>query len=119
MNLDLSVIVASYKRCDALELCLDDLARQVTPRSFEVILVLQAYPEGASDRLRKKFEGVMDVQVAEFPEGLGTSRARNTRAMPPVPATRSSANRPPTSDCIASRYRARGPTVTRRSAGRS
>jgi len=78
MNLDLSVIVASYKRCDALELCLDDIARQVTPRGFEVILVLQDYPEGASDKLRKKFEAVLDLQIAEFPEGLGTSRARNT-----------------------------------------
>ena len=78
MNLDLSVIVASYKRSDALELCLEDLARQVTPRSFEVILVLQSYPDGSPERLRKKFEGILDLQIAEFPEGLGTSRARNT-----------------------------------------
>ena len=78
MNLDLSVIVASYKRSDALELCLEDLARQVTPRSFEVILVLQSYPDGAPERLRKKFDGILDLQIAEFPEGLGTSRARTT-----------------------------------------
>ena len=78
MTFDLSVVVASYKRCDALELCLDDLARQVTPRVFEVIVVAQAYPEGCVDKLRKKFQQVLDLQVAEFPEGLGTSRARNT-----------------------------------------
>jgi hypothetical protein len=78
MNLELSVIVASYKRSDALELCLDDLACQVTPRIFEVVLVLQAYPEGVSDHIRSRYEGKLDLQVAEFPEGLGTSRARNT-----------------------------------------
>ena len=78
MPLDLSVIVASYKRCDALELCLDDLAAQVTARKFEVILVLQAYPHGESARLRVKFQDKLDLQIAEFPEGLGTSRARNT-----------------------------------------
>ena len=78
MNLDLSVIVASYKRCDALELCLDDLARQVTPKSFEVVLVLQDYPPGASENLKSKYANALDLQVAEFPEGLGTSRARNT-----------------------------------------
>ena len=78
MHLDLSVIVASYKRCDALELCLEDLAAQKTTKSFEVILVIQAYPEGAVDSIKKKFEGRLDLQVAEFSEGLGTSRARNT-----------------------------------------
>lgn len=74
----LSVVVASYKRYDALELCLDDLAAQKTSRNFEVILVLQAYPEGASQRLREKFDSRLTLQIAEFPEGLGTSRARNT-----------------------------------------
>jgi GT2 family glycosyltransferase len=78
MNLDLSVIVASYKRCDALELCLEDLAAQKTTKSFEVILVIQAYPEGAVESIKKKFEGRLDLQVAEFADGLGTSRARNT-----------------------------------------
>ena len=78
MHFDLSVIVASYKRCDALELCLEDLARQVTPRIFEVVLVLQAYPDKAAQTLVRKFENLLSLQVAEFPEGLGTSRARNT-----------------------------------------
>lgn len=78
MHLDLSVIVASYKRCDALELCLEDLAAQATARAFEVVLVLQAYPEGAAADLRAKFEERLTLVVAEFPDGLGTSRARNT-----------------------------------------
>ena len=78
MHLDLSVIVASYKRCDALELCLEDLAAQATAYKFEVILVLQAYPHGSARDLVQKFETRLILEVAEFPEGLGTSRARNT-----------------------------------------
>src|ERR1044072_6053400 len=78
MSLDLSVIVASYKRCDALELCFEDLAAQKTSKSFEVILVAQAYPDGAVEGINRKFQGRLELQVAEFPEGLGTARARNT-----------------------------------------
>ena len=78
MEPDLSIIVASYKRCDALELCLEDLARQETSRSFEVVLVLQAYPAEDVERIRSRFERRLSLQVAEFAEGLGTSKARNT-----------------------------------------
>lgn len=77
MQPDLSVIVASYKRCEPLELCLEDLAVQETSRPYEVILVLQAHPEGEGARIRERFAGRLDIQVAEYPEGLGTSRARN------------------------------------------
>ncbi len=77
MQPDLSVIVASYKRCEPLELCLEDLAAQETSRPYEVILVLQAHPEGEGARIRERFAGRLDLQVAEYPEGLGTSRARN------------------------------------------
>ena len=77
MHFDLSVIVASYKRSEPLELCLEDLACQVTDRPFEVILVLQAHPEGEGDRIREKFRTSLDLNIAEFPLGLGTSRARN------------------------------------------
>ena len=77
MHLDLSVIVASYKRCEPLELCLDDLAAQETSRPFEVILVLQAHPAGEADRIRARFGNRLKLQIAEFAEGLGTSRARN------------------------------------------
>lgn len=77
MQPDLSVIVASYKRCEPLELCLEDLAAQETSRPYEVILVLQAHPEGEGARIRERFAGRLDLQVAEYPKGLGTSRARN------------------------------------------
>ncbi len=78
MRLDLSVIVASYKRSEALELCLEDLAAQATDKSFEVVLVLQAHPATAADAYRKRFGERLTLQIAEFEEGLGTSRARNT-----------------------------------------
>ncbi len=78
MHFDLSIIVASYRRDEPLELCLEDLASQGTHRAFEVILVLQAHPEGAAERIRQRFGSRLALQIAEFPEGLGTSRARNT-----------------------------------------
>jgi GT2 family glycosyltransferase len=78
MHLDLSVIVASYKRCEPLELCLEDLAAQETTRPYEVILVLQAHPAGEAERIRERFGGRLELQIVEFDEGLGTSRARNT-----------------------------------------
>jgi GT2 family glycosyltransferase len=78
MDLHLSVIVPSYRRSEALALCLDDLAAQQTDKRFEVVLVLQAYAAGEADALRKRFDARLTLQIAEFPEGLGTSRARNT-----------------------------------------
>jgi GT2 family glycosyltransferase len=78
MHFDLSVIVASYKRCEPLELCLEDLAAQATGRPFEVILVLQAHPAGEAARIREKFGNRLEIRITEFDEGLGTSRARNT-----------------------------------------
>jgi GT2 family glycosyltransferase len=74
----LSVIIASYRRPEPLELCLEDLAAQDTTLPFEVVLVLQAHASGTGERLRKRFGNRMDVQVADFADGLGTSRARNT-----------------------------------------
>jgi GT2 family glycosyltransferase len=78
MHFHLSVIIASYKRCEQLASCLDDLCSQETSERFEVVLVLQAYAPGAVDDLRRRFHGRLNLQIAEFPEGLGTSRARNT-----------------------------------------
>jgi GT2 family glycosyltransferase len=79
MSLQLSVIIPSHKRHEPLALCLEDLARQtgVGPDDFEVILVLQAYPPGAADEIRTKFDCRLHLEVAEFESGLGTSRARN------------------------------------------
>lgn len=76
MNPKLSIIVASYRRCRELELCLGDLAAQ-TVRSFEVILVLQDYPAGAADSVRASFSSRLVMRTAEFPTGLGTGAARN------------------------------------------
>ena len=78
MPFQLSVIVPSHKRCESLELCLEDLSSQQGGASFEVVLVLQAYPEGAVEGIRRQFGPALELQIAEFPEGLGTSRARNT-----------------------------------------
>ncbi|HEX2723516.1 MAG TPA: glycosyltransferase family 2 protein [Gemmatimonadaceae bacterium] len=78
MQPDLSVIVASYRRSDALELCLEDLALQETDNPFEVILVLQAHPAEAADAYRARYGERLALQIVEFSEGLGTSRARNT-----------------------------------------
>lgn len=78
MHFQLSVIVASYKRCKQLELCIEDLCAQQTDRAFEVVLVVQDYPAGAVDNLRRRFGDRVHLQIAEFPAGLGTSRARNT-----------------------------------------
>jgi GT2 family glycosyltransferase len=75
---DLSVVIASYRRSEQLELCLADLAAQVTERSFEVVLVLQAHPPETGRLLREKFGSRLHLVIEEFPEGLGTSRARNT-----------------------------------------
>jgi GT2 family glycosyltransferase len=74
----ISVIVASYRRPEPLELCLEDLAAQDTTLPFEVVLVLQAHLPGAADQLRQRFGARLTLQIAEFNEGLGTSRARNT-----------------------------------------
>ena len=78
MHLDLSVVIASYRRSEQLELCLDDLAAQATDRPFEVVLVLQAHAAGTAEGIRKRFGERLRLVIAEFGEGLGTSRARNT-----------------------------------------
>ena len=78
MQLQLSVIVASYRRAEALDLCLEDLASQETREPFDVILVLQAHAQEFVECIKDKFAGRLTLQIAEFQEGLGTSRARNT-----------------------------------------
>lgn len=77
MPLDLSVIIGSYKRFEALELCLEDLAEQKTTKSFEVILVLQAFPEGEAERIRAKYGDRLTLQIAEFDHGIGIAGSRN------------------------------------------
>jgi len=77
MKTQLSVVVPSYRRCDELDRCLEDLAAQVDASSLEVVLVLQAYPAGAADSLRERFAHRLKLSIAEFSEGLGTGGARN------------------------------------------
>jgi GT2 family glycosyltransferase len=77
MHIQLSVVVPSFRRGEELERCLDDLAAQAEPPSLEVIVILQAYPVGAADAIRRRFADRLDMQVAEFSEGLGTAGARN------------------------------------------
>lgn len=78
MHPSLSIIVATYARRESLELCLGDLAEQDAPQTFEVIVVLQGYPVGTGEALRKRFGERLQLRIAEFPNGLGTSKARNT-----------------------------------------
>ncbi len=77
MSPALSVIVATFRRAESLELCLDDLAAQDATQEFEVVLVLQAYTEHAAQALEERFAHRLQLLIVEFDEGLGTSRARN------------------------------------------
>ncbi len=72
-----SVIVATYRRAESLEQCLSDLAAQDVSDVFEVVVVLQAYPRGTPAALGERFGRSLNLVITEFPEGLGTSRARN------------------------------------------
>ncbi len=80
MPLRLSVIIPSFKRNEPLELCLEDLSAQrgVDRNDFEVVCVLQAYSDAATEKIKRRFGEKIQLQIAEFPSGLGTSRARNT-----------------------------------------
>jgi len=40
----ISIVIVSYCRADEIERCLADLAAQHTTVTFEVLLLLQAYP---------------------------------------------------------------------------
>lgn len=72
-----SVVVISYRRHEELMLCLADLAAQETRRPFEVVLVLQAYPPGVAEGIRREFGGALRLRVLEFDHGLGVHGARN------------------------------------------
>lgn len=73
----LTVVVPTYKRSEGLEHCLEDLAAQDTPEPFEVVVVLQSYPAGAAEALRERFGTRLQLESVAYPDGLGTSRARN------------------------------------------
>jgi GT2 family glycosyltransferase len=73
----LSIVVVTYRRGETLGLCLDDLAAQDTTEPFEVVVVMQAYPAGADDALKERYGNRLRLDCMTFPNGLGTSRARN------------------------------------------
>jgi glucosyl-dolichyl phosphate glucuronosyltransferase len=73
----LSIAIVSYRRADDLLLCLEDLAAQRTSVSFEVVLVLQAYPEGIAREIARTYNRRLTLRIHEFKTGLGVHGARN------------------------------------------
>jgi GT2 family glycosyltransferase len=73
----LSIAIVSYRRADTLLLCLEDLAAQRTSQPFEVVLVLQAYPEGVAAEIERAYGHRMTLRIHEFANGLGVHGARN------------------------------------------
>lgn len=72
-----SIVVVSYRRHEELLLCLADLAAQRTSALFEVVLILQAYPEGVAERIEREFGASLRLRVFGFAQGLGVHGARN------------------------------------------
>src|SRR5215213_11987275 len=73
----LSIALISYRRADELVLCLEDLAAQRTSVPFEVVLVLQAYPQGVAADIERRFGHRLTLRIQEFATGLGVHGARN------------------------------------------
>lgn len=76
-NINLSVVIISYKRIDALKLCLNDFSNQKTKYSFEVVLVLQGYPSGTGAELSSLYSNFFPITIEEYKYGLGVHGARN------------------------------------------
>ena len=72
-----AIVVVSHRRCEEIERCLTDLAAQRTVVTFEVVLILQAYPPGAPERLAERFSAAFPLQVHHSETGLGVHVARN------------------------------------------
>lgn len=77
----LSIIVVSYGRHGEIAECLSDLARQETTVPFEVVLMLQAYPDGVPEELVNLFSRAFPLSVYHSGEGLGVHAARNAALM--------------------------------------
>jgi GT2 family glycosyltransferase len=73
----ISIVVISYRRPGEIERCLDDLAAQRTRVVFEVVLLLQAYPEGVAERLTATFASAFPLHVYHAEHALGVHGARN------------------------------------------
>jgi len=72
-----SVIIVSYRRHQEIVHCLDDLAAQVGAVRFEVVLLLQEYPNGVPEMLAERFSPAFPLSVFHADEGLGVHGARN------------------------------------------
>jgi GT2 family glycosyltransferase len=72
-----SVVVVSHRRHTLIDECLADLAAQDTVATFEVVLLLQAYPPGVPERLAATFSGAFPLSVFHSEHGLGVHAARN------------------------------------------
>ena len=73
----MSVVVVSYRRHDEIRACLQDLDAQRTTVPFEVVLVLQAYPDGVPEALVAEFSPTLAMSVFHADRGLGVHGARN------------------------------------------
>jgi len=73
----LTVIIVSYGRDDSIGDTLADLAAQVSAAPDEVLLVLQAYPDAAVERIGREFGARLPLRVLRYAEGLGVHGARN------------------------------------------
>jgi GT2 family glycosyltransferase len=69
--------VVSYRRHDEIRACLRDLDAQITTVPFEVVLVLQAYPDGAAEEIVAEFSGTLGLSAYHTERGLGVHGARN------------------------------------------
>ena len=72
-----SVIIISYRRHEEIVHCLRDLAAQVGTTAFEVVLVLQNYPQGVPEKLAERFSELVPLSVFHADDGLGVHGARN------------------------------------------
>ena len=72
-----SIIVVSHARHDEIVGCLGDLTAQRTTVPFEVVLLLQAYPDGIPEQLAAEFSGALALSVYHAGRGLGVHVARN------------------------------------------
>ena len=72
-----SIIIVSFRRHAEIQRCLSDLADQATTVPFEVVLLLQAYPDGAPEELATAFGTAFPLSVFHSECGLGVHAARN------------------------------------------
>jgi len=73
----LSIIIVSYRRHVEIRRCLSDLAGQTTTVPFDVVLILQAYPDGIPEELATLSSRAFPLSVFHSERGLGVHAARN------------------------------------------